>query len=124
MASETADLSEAEVLERAAALIARPNGWTKGAFSRDMFGTADAGNGRWASDPTCFCLRGALIAAAGMPMDAVEYMTKFPGEGFLEDALGGRGVIGWNDFDCTSQAEAVAALQRAAAMAKASGEQV
>lgn len=108
-------LSVAETLERAADLIEPEGAWTKDWFAKDAAGRdVDAGD----CDAVCWCVRGAVHHVSGEDEPNEEQIFA-P----LRAVLGeGVDVIeGWNDADETTQAEVVAKLREAAALARERG---
>lgn len=99
------NLSVAEKLELAATKLEQPGGWTQREYARDQRGSAVL-----VSDPAavCFCSWGAL-KAVGDHEEAADYLRTFLGTS----------ITTWNDAPKRTQAEAVAKLREAAALAKA-----
>jgi len=97
-------LSVVEVLEAARARVAK--GWTQKVFARDSDGNeakADGPNAcRW-------CAEGAISFGPG----ALNALI------LLECAIGGPGVVRWNDTPGRTQAEVISAFDRAIILAKA-----
>lgn len=107
-----------DLLSAAADLLASPGAWTQRAFSRDRDGNANAGDARWAVDPVCYCVRGALFAVVGAPNpDALLTPTQrklmADAEGRLERLLD-YNLVAFNDATERTQAEVVEALRQAA----------
>lgn len=103
----------ADVLERAADLIAKPGAWTQG-----YYGLTDSG--AYADTPrdaVCFCALGAIKAA----QHAVEFDAEIDdAERFFRNFNGS--ITSWNDAPERTQAEVVAALRQAATAARQQGE--
>ena len=107
---DTAALSTADILNRAADLIAPDGAWTQGALARTRNGYAI---GPEEDDAVCWCVQGALYRAGGENVWAA-------GDAHIAlKASLGSSVSGWNDAPERTPAEAVAAL-RAAALASVS----
>lgn len=103
----------ADVLDAAADLIEPEGAWT----TETVASTAD-GNSVLSDNPqaVCFCAMGAIFRCGGDPVGADKFFggTICPG--------GGWGHIGpWNDAPERTQAEVVAKLREAAALARARG---
>ena len=86
-------LSVADVLERAADVVAKPGGWMQGSMGSDG----------------CYCAWGAIIAASvtGDPSKACRFFSGFVG-----------GMVQFNDTPGRTQSEVVAKLREAAALAR------
>jgi len=101
-----ANLTVAEVLDRAADLIEPAGAWTQG---------------KWGSPETCMCAEGAIFAACeASPMYD---RNRIPGAiGVLTSMLPaiprGNPIAFWNDDPERTQAEVVAKLREAAALAR------
>lgn len=109
-----APLSIAEVLDRAADLIEPEGAWQQGTWARDVSGKAVT---LWCDKATCFCMRGAVVRASGLSMSA-----ELTG---INAALGFRRasqMARWNDREGRTQAEVVAKLREAAALAREQGK--
>jgi hypothetical protein len=115
----SADL--AHILYRAAQLLEPEGAWTQGAFSRNADGSIDFGGDDGDPDgvaikPACWCMLGAIAAAAGFDLTRSE----FPIRGPLKDVTNVlRDVVGcdpadWNDEPNRLQEEVVANLRVAA----------
>lgn len=119
-------LKPSEVLSKAADLIEPKGAWTQGSFGRtargDLVHYAHA-------NPVCFCARGAL----GMASEARGLSDGFPpAELYLHLAITGKKterreqagaeVVSFNDDPKRTQPEVVAALRKAADLAKAEGQ--
>lgn len=103
-------LTIADVLERAADLIEPEGAWTQG-----RFGSRAAG---------CYCAYGAMIEAYrdfGEPNSGLYSNLYTSATRCLEDAIGGR-VAAFNDAPDRTQAEVVAKLREAAALAREQGQ--
>lgn len=94
----------AEVLNRAADLIAPDGAWTQGTWARDASGKADPIPER----ATCWCLYGAIRVASAFNDKLSDRVTEA-----VRSVVGGR-FISWNDAPGRTQAEVVAALRKAA----------
>jgi len=95
----------ADVLERAAALIEPEGSWTQGDNALDARREPTEPQ---MSDATCWCLEGALQRFGGRHL-AYQAVRRVIGESNL---------WGWNDDPQRTQAEVVAALRKAAAIAR------
>jgi hypothetical protein len=115
------NLTVADVLERAADLIEPEGAW----IQRNYYSRQD---GKWCHgwrDADCFCLVGALTAAArvhtpstvekGPIADTIK--SVLPVES-LRDDKGREGIFVWNDAPERTQAEVVSKLREAAAKAR------
>ena len=107
-------LSVAEVLERAADLVAPEGAWVQGTFGREG---------------ECYCVRGALSIASGTrniayghPVSEIALAASLGLRHGNENAAGSA-LVQWNDDPSTTQAEVVTALREAAAKAKAEAGQ-
>lgn len=109
-----ADLTVADVLERAADLLTPEGAWTQGAYAvGDDFVAEDDGH-EWPENPTCFCLMGAIARVQGLdrPGD-IDFARFGPLLGLTSNS-----VANWNDAPFRKQAEVVAKLRKAAALAR------
>jgi hypothetical protein len=99
-------MSIVKVLTDARAMVER--GWTQGWFARDA-----AGNKRYELDESavCWCMAGAYMAVAPGLASWEE------AEDFLKRAIGEESVPDWNDVDGRTQAEVLAAFDRAIELA-------
>lgn len=100
----------AEVLDRAADLIEPKGAWTQGVYACDEFGNDLNPDGQWQPSPTavCRCMYGA-VAEIAQPNG---YRCVPPsGSWGLPDT-------DWNDAPERTQAEVVAKLREAAALAR------
>lgn len=96
-----------EVLAKAADLIEPPGAWIQNSFARDVHGDPATPSGQHA---TCWCAVGAirrLVPWGGEWLQAVNYLNKVVGTSSL-----------FNDDPDRTQAEVVAALRQASALAK------
>lgn len=100
-----------QVLEEAADLLAKPGAWTQGALSRDADGKNVPLN-----DGICFCMGGAISKSADGAKTAQRKAMQA-----VRDVVGAGWVAGWNDDPKRTQAEVVAKLREAAALAKEQG---
>lgn len=118
------DNSVADVLERAADLIAAPGAWTQDDFARDEAGEGYEESGLSFDEfpATCFCLFGAVGKAAGVSdpelyRDADTYIIAAVDFGsHVSD------VARWNDALERTQDEVVAKLREAAKLAREQGK--
>lgn len=98
----------AGVIEKAARLLAKPNGWTQHECARDKHGHPVNTNSRSA---TCFCSYGAAFRAADgnadLASDAMSIM-----------AAGKGNMISWNDGLDTTQNDVVMAFEFGALLAR------
>lgn len=94
-----------EKLKAARELVARPGGWTQEAFARDDEGQQTQSRSR---DAVCWCAEGALKASR----------SGFAEFDFLQKLLG-LPIAVWNDEPGRTQADVVAAFDRAIALAEA-----
>lgn len=113
----SADLSVTDVLERAADLIEPEGKWTKGELARDELGqpldsVADIISGK----AKCFCAWGAITHVFG------GYPHGSPEASALCKAVGTLNIGEWNDEPERTQAEVVAKLREAAALAREQGK--
>lgn len=110
------NLSVADVLERAADLIEPEGAWTQGCGSRDDSGAnlddAEPGEG---GPAVCFC-----AAEAIWRVNALYYGIN-PAHQFMMRFVGGE-IPKWNDAPERTQAEVVAKLREAAALARKQGK--
>lgn len=108
-------LPVADVLERAADLIEPEGRWTQGALYRDRDGNPA---GAMISNPICWCAVGAVIHVGGglceLELAEADLAETSPG------AL--RPLSSWNDAPERTQAEVVAKLRQAAALAREQGQ--
>ncbi len=102
--------ADVEKLKAARELLARPNGWTTEAAARDATGRAVFTD---SASAVCFCAYGAMWAV-GVPASDIT-----PEELLLEQAIDGEMIAAWNDTTGRTQAEVVAAFDRAIALAEA-----
>jgi hypothetical protein len=105
-----------EVLDAAADLISPVGRWTQVALARTAGGEAAVAYGR-GCDAVCWCAEGAIARIVGSYVvaeydDAERYVT-----GLLGDHL-----AAWNDAPERTQAEVVAKLREAAALARSEGQ--
>lgn len=104
-----------EILAAAADLIEPEGRWIKGDFARNASGWAGWGDDE---DVVCYCARGAIQAALADHGSAIEYAPL----GYLKRAAGHSVIPTWNDAPERTQAEVVAKLREAAALAAAEGQ--
>jgi len=112
------DLKPSEVLAKAADLIEPEGRWTQGAFARSRPGKKNVVGTVWPRKRVCWCARGALFEVVGSSPVALDVI----GEDYLERAIGGEVVPAFNDEPERTQAEVVAALRKAAKLARAEGQ--
>ncbi len=111
--------SESEILDAAADLIEPEGRWTQEKYAR-----SEDGRGSPLDAGICFCVVGAIAAVMGV--EAWQAETSEP-VSVLAQTLGftdedpGADVECWNDAPDRTQAEVVAALRKAAQLAKATG---
>jgi len=99
----TAPATIAEVLEKAADLLEPEGRWTQHAY------------GRWnGSGYSCWCMFGAIDAIASDYKIGAQCNN-------VVDRVVGQGLVDWNDAPGRTQPEVVAALRRAAALAREQG---
>ncbi|WP_380778018.1 hypothetical protein [Sphingomonas sp. R86520] len=96
-------LCVADVLERAADLIEPEGAWIRGSFVGERNGIE------------CFCAMGAIDRAAGTDQDLDETVIFST----LRKVIGRQSIVSWNDSPERTQPEVVAALRRAATLARA-----
>lgn len=104
----------ADVLERAADLISKPGAWTQGALARDEGGRALHGDAIRGGQ--CFCLNGALCAAAGFPGMVPVLPFRVVMEVLKQEPAY------WNDRPSRTQGQVVSKLREAAALAREQGK--
>lgn len=110
----TEALKPSEVLERAAALIEPEGAWTRGTYSLDASGERVPPASREAA---CWCLYGAIDRVlAGKRADPHHHP-----DDYLYRALGA-GPADFNDAPDRTQPEVVAALRKAAELARSEGQ--
>lgn len=118
----------ADVLERAADLIAKPGAWTQGAFSRDANGEAELDEDNLATaNPVCWCALGAIAQAANADPLKADTFALYKPETVLPAYVSFRAFLGgdvalWNDAPERQQSEVEAALRQAATAARQQGE--
>jgi hypothetical protein len=102
----------ADILDAAADLIEPEGAWTQGVLGRDERGCILTSNelGRAVS----FCAAGAIQRAAGLPFQTPEGAHRF-----VRKVIGRKEIGYWNDRPRRTQAEVVAKLREAAALARA-----
>lgn len=105
------DKTVAQVLEDAAALIEPDGKWTQGEYALDASGFKTSPVSK-ARQPVCFCMLGAVKHASGNPREDSKVMN------WLHYNLGSRGTWLFNDAEGRTQAEVVAKLRDAAAVAR------
>lgn len=109
----------ADILDKAADLIAAPGKWTQHEFARDKLGGAysDGDLGYREFPATCFCLFGAVAAVAEVSdpelyRDADRYLLTALGMVHISS------VARWNDAPDRTQEQVVAKLHEAAGLAR------
>ena len=116
------DLSDAEVLEKGAKILSADGAWTQRTFARDALGNAYEGYGEQGDirdfGAQCFCVFGALAMAEGAK-DPEEARRGHKALMRHLDLPFVARIADWNDAACRTQAEVVAALRSAAALARA-----
>ncbi len=102
--------SIADILDAAADLIEPEGAWTQGHIRRDAKGKYTALPGH----AVCWCTVGATLAVAGLAasMSADRFLASFLGLDGVD------AVEQWNDAPERTQAEVVAKLREAAALAR------
>ncbi|KQM37975.1 hypothetical protein [Sphingomonas sp. Leaf10] len=103
-----------QVLSEAADLLEKPGAWTQNAFARDWLGRM-TGPLSTKDTAVCWCVMGATCVAG---QDADEGQAA---DDFLRGFLGIPDLASWNDTPGRTQAEVVAKLREAAALAKEQG---
>lgn len=111
----TEALKPSEVLAKAADLIEPEGCWTQGASAKNAAGQPLGAGGSAGSAAVCWCMVGALLRAGMTKMDttALDYARR---------AVPATGVSMWNDAPERTQAEVVAALRKASALAAEAGQ--
>lgn len=107
----------ADVLERAADKVSPEGTWTQDEFARDETGKPLAGG--WSAGAACWCAMGAVEAVLGRKAASAGLALYID---FVETAARTPSLVAWNDAPGRTQAEVVAALRDAAALARTSGE--
>lgn len=105
----SAQLTAADVLERAADKLTPDGAWTQGDWAKNAEGESVEPT---SPDATCWCVRGALAAASGD-----EYGIYGPASEYVERLV--QLPVHWNDTPGRTQSEVVAKLREAAALARA-----
>jgi len=107
-------LGVADVLERAADLIEPEGAWTRGAAARDGSYDPTSFDNR---EAICWCMMGAISKVAG----GVRPMSDIAGQARdqLRKAIDTPWITDFNDNEDRTQPEVVAALRRAATLARA-----
>jgi len=119
-----AALLPSEVLAKAADLIEPEGRWIQGAYAKDAVGEEVYPP---SGDAVCFCTYGALYMASGRPREMRD-AEHGPAAYYLRRAIGrelqryGRRLDKWNDRRDRTQAEVVAALRKAADLARSEGQ--
>lgn len=111
-------LSVADVLERAADRVEPEGNWTQGAFSRTASGCHN-GDLVAPRKPACWCVLGAIAKEAGHnPVDpwVINPLARDAMNAF--EITVGTAASDWNDVPERTQAEVVAKLREAAAIAR------
>ncbi|PTQ64480.1 hypothetical protein C8J45_103330 [Sphingomonas sp. PP-CE-3G-477] len=109
-------LTVADVLERAADLIEPDGAWVKGELGYDADGNRIPDR-EVIHSAVCFCVAGAIWRAADVGADDTIVWDAFKSLG--RSANFRTGVGPWNDKPERTQPEVVAALRRAATLARA-----
>lgn len=109
----------ARILENARDLLARPNGWTQGAYAKDANGE-DLSYRRTTGDAACFCSIGAVDVSTRRVCreEHPYYKTKARGEALLalQHTISSKHDIAiavWNDSLQRTQKEVVEAFDKA-----------
>lgn len=103
-------MNTADILDQAADLIEPEGAWTQGWFARDRHGHKVP---TWSPDAVCWCAIGAILRAANLPSVAGAARSHiFSLVGPIPD---------FNDAPERTQAEVVAKLREAAALARQGG---
>lgn len=120
--SPAAPMKPSEVLAKAADLIEPKGAWTRGAFSRKS--ARHKGKRRYVPfhEARCFCVLGAIAHVLGgnadetraVNSDAARYLDRL-------SEIGREGPVSFNDAPGRTQAEVVAALRKAADLARSEG---
>ena len=105
-----------DVLDRAADLIKPEGAWTQGCFARNASGVPTGLTG-FRGPAVCWCLLGATDKATGddaaLSQEADDFLRRY----LVVPDLGD-----WNDNSRRTQAEVVAKLREAAALAREQGK--
>jgi hypothetical protein len=117
-AEPSAALLPSEVLEQAAALIEPEGAWTQGEYGRDSQGFSVP---NWDPRCVCRCASGAIWSAAGEQTPAYDSAARDQAHLYLRRSLG-HGITIWNDDGRRTQPEVVAALRKAAELARSEGQ--
>ncbi len=104
-------VSVADTLELAADLIEPEGKWTQGKYARDAKG-CEVGAVSEVREPVSFCMLGAIIHVAGSHRQASKPID------FLNTQMFSGLAWSWNDVEGRTQAEVVAELHKAAALAR------
>lgn len=107
----TEALKASEVLELAAELIEPEGCWTQHVLAKSKRRVYPNGQSTGWRRARCFCVSGAIGKVDDWASEAIH---------FLQRSLG-NGAVAWNDAPGRTQAEAVAALRAAAALAESEG---
>jgi hypothetical protein len=110
----SAPLKASEVLERAAALIEPEGAWTQRAYARNALGKVVSSDD---ADAVCWCAFGAV--------NRVRRPHHVAPSGFLDDLFeraNGSAFEKLNDTRGRTQAEVIAALRKAAELARSEGQ--
>ncbi|GAA0729863.1 DUF6197 family protein [Sphingomonas japonica] len=108
------ELTVAEVLDRAADLIEPQGAWTQYYYALDAYGRETY----YAKEATCFCALGAISVACGAEPSEEEGTGP---QKLLWKLIGAVPISEWNDAPERTQAEVVAKLREAAALAREQG---
>jgi hypothetical protein len=103
-----------ETLDKAADLIEPEGAWTQFVFARDKDGKRV---GARHESATCWCASGAIIRAGGGP----DTWSAVRAWAALLSVIGNLIIPNWNDAPERTQAEVVAKLREAAAIARKEG---
>lgn len=121
--AEEATLSPSAILDKAADIISKPDAWTQGSYGRlGPNGMAISGIRQLLAECTCFCAYGGMAVAARKGVGLIEASSP---SAFFCQAVGVEDSTDaqiWNDAKERTQAEVVAKLREAAALAREQGQ--
>ncbi len=107
-------MQPSDILSRAADRLEQPGAWTQNAFART---SDDKRVFPYSSNAVCWCARG-VVAKELQHSDEWETPHAYD---YLRRAAGALSIATWNDAPERTQAEVVAALRKAAEMARSEG---